>query len=151
MIMVGAGTGLAPFRGFLQERQALRGRGRDVGPSLLFFGCRNPAHDFIYESELRDHEAGGITTLVPSFSRAPGRPKCYVQQNISVRGDEVWDLIGRGATIYVCGDASRLAPDVRAAFVDLYRTRSGAGAAEAETWLGELQSCHRYVEDVWAS
>ena len=151
MIMIGAGTGLAPFRGFLQERAALKDRGREVGPSLLFFGCRNPEHDFLYKSELRDYEARGLTRLVSAFSRVEGEPRCYVQHKIASLGDEVWDLIGRGAVIYVCGDAARLAGDVRSTFLDLHRSKTGASLAEAESWLGGLRSSSCYLEDVWAS
>ena len=82
MIMVGPGTGVAPFRGFLQERAALRQRGAPVGESMLFFGCRDPLQDFVYEDEMRGFEAAGVTRLFPAFSRQPDKPKTYVQQAI---------------------------------------------------------------------
>src|SRR5262249_10898829 len=90
MIMVGPGTGFAPFRGFLQERAALKQRGVPVGESLLFFGCRDPEQDFIYQDELRELEAQGVTGLHCAFSRVPGQPKMYVQQVIREQADEVW-------------------------------------------------------------
>ncbi|AGA30711.1 bifunctional cytochrome P450/NADPH--P450 reductase [Singulisphaera acidiphila] len=151
MIMVGAGTGLAPFRGFLQERKALKDRGHDVGPSLLFFGCRNPSHDFLYEKELRDFEAKGLTHLIPAFSRVSGQPKCYVQHSILQNAESVWDLLDHGAVVYVCGDAARLAPDVRAAFHNISAAKTGHDGRVADSWLYELQSNNRYLEDVWAS
>ena len=151
MIMVGAGTGLAPFRGFLQERAALKEQGSAVGPSLLFFGCRHPCEDFLYESELRDYEDRGLSKLVSAFSRMEGQPKCYVQHSIITHAEEVWNLVAQGAIIYVCGDAARMAPDVSAAFRDVYRAKAGADETQAESWLSELRSTSRYVEDVWAS
>jgi cytochrome P450/NADPH-cytochrome P450 reductase len=110
LIMVGPGAGVAPFRGFLEERAALAARGEESGEAMLFFGCRDPRQDFIYEDELRQWAADGIVTLDVAFSRASDRPKAYVQDEIIRQADEVWRLLEAGAVIYVCGDASRMAP-----------------------------------------
>ena len=83
MIMVGAGTGLAPYRGFLQERVALKQRGVPVAESLLFFGCRNPGADYLYADELAEFQARGIVRVETAFSRVPGQPRQYVQDSIS--------------------------------------------------------------------
>ena len=117
MIMVGPGTGVAPFRGFLQERAALKQQGVPVGESMLFFGCRDPLQDFLYEDELRAFEAAGVTRLFPVFSREPGKPKTYVQQAIKKHSEDVWRLLQQEAVVFVCGEASRMAPEVRQAFV----------------------------------
>jgi len=151
LIMVGPGTGLAPFRGFLQERAALQAQGQPIGSSLLFFGCRHPKQDFIYEDELHTFVAQGVTRLEVAFSRLDGQPKTYVQELILKCQDEVWQLIEEGAVIYVCGDASKMAPDVRAAFASIYRAKTGAGEPEAEAWLTELAAQQRYLTDVWAA
>ena len=149
MIMVGPGTGFAPFRGFLQERAALKERGVPIGESLLFFGCRDPQQDFIYEEELRAFEAAGVTRVQACFSRLPGRPKVYVQQAIREQRAEVWRLLQQEAVIFVCGDAARMAPDVRRAFADIFREQTGASEADAQAWLTGLVAAHRYLEDIW--
>jgi cytochrome P450/NADPH-cytochrome P450 reductase len=151
LIMVGPGTGLAPFRGFLQERATLQAQGQPIGQSLLFFGCRHPEQDFIYEDELHTFEAQGVTRLEVACSRVDGQPKIYVQELILKCQDEVWQLIEAGAVIYVCGDASKMAPDVRAAFGAIYRAKTGASEEKAEAWLMELAAQQRYLSDVWAS
>ncbi len=151
MIMVGPGTGVAPFRGFLQERAALKQQGVPVGESLLFFGCRDPLQDFLYEDEMRAFEAAGVTRLHTAFSREPGKPKTYVQQAIKEQSEEVWRLLQQEAIVYVCGDASRMAPDVRRAFADVFQERTGASEADAQAWLSGLTASHRYMEDIWAS
>jgi cytochrome P450/NADPH-cytochrome P450 reductase len=151
IIMIGPGTGLAPFRGFLQERGALKGQGKEVGRALLFFGCRHPQQDFIYEDELRSFEELGVTQLATAFSRVEGRQKCYVQNEIYARRDEVWQMIEDGAVVYVCGDAGRMAPDVRRMFAAIYREKTGANEAAAEQWLNELTAQNRYLVDVWAA
>jgi cytochrome P450/NADPH-cytochrome P450 reductase len=149
MLMIGPGTGLAPFRGFLQERAALKQRGVPVGEALLFFGCRDPQQDFIYEDELRAFEAQGIVRLHTAFSRAPGQEKAYVQHAIRTHGDDVWRLLQQEATIFVCGDGARMAPDVRQAFAGLFRERTGVSEADAQAWLTGLVASHRYLEDIW--
>jgi cytochrome P450/NADPH-cytochrome P450 reductase len=150
MIMVGPGTGIAPFRGFVQERAALKQQGVPIGESLLFFGCRDPLQDFLYEDEMRAWEAAGVVRLQTAFSRVPDQPKCYVQQVIMEQKDDVWRLLQQEAVIFVCGDASRMAPDVRRAFADVFRAQTGASDADAQAWLTGLVANHRYLEDIWA-
>lgn len=149
MIMVGAGTGVAPFRGFLQERAALKERGVPIGESLLFFGCRDPETDFLYADELRQFEAQGITWLRTAFSRLPGQPKRYVQDEIRASAEVVWPMLEAGAIVYVSGDASGMAPEVRRAFREVYRAKTSASDARAEEWLTRLVAAGRYVEDIW--
>ena len=149
MIMVGAGTGMAPFRGFLQERAALAEKGVPVGKSMLFYGCRNAEHDMLYADELRAFEASGITKLQTAFSREPGQPRTFVQHLIEQKRDEVWDLIEGGAVIYVCGNASTMAPGVRAALMDIYRAKANGSGSSADEWLAGLREADRYLEDIW--
>jgi cytochrome P450 / NADPH-cytochrome P450 reductase len=149
IIMIGPGTGLAPFRGFLQERAARKARGAALGPSLLFFGCRHPEQDFLYADELKAFAADGITELHTAFSRADG-PKTYVQDAIAAQKDKVWSLIEQGAIIYVCGDGGKMEPGVKAALMAIYRDRKGADEATSARWIEEMGTSNRYVLDVWA-
>jgi cytochrome P450 / NADPH-cytochrome P450 reductase len=149
IIMIGPGTGLAPFRGFLQERAARKERGSSLGPAMLFFGCRHPDQDYLYADELKAFEAGGITELYTAFSRSDG-PKTYVQNLITAQKEQVWSLIENGAIIYVCGDGGKMEPDVKAALVAIYRERKGADADAGLRWIDDLGAKNRYVLDVWA-
>jgi cytochrome P450/NADPH-cytochrome P450 reductase len=149
IIMVGPGTGLAPFRGFLQARAALKTRGAKLGPALLFFGCRHPDQDFIYGDELKAFAADGIVELYTAFSRAEG-PKTYVQHLVAAQKERVWSLIEQGAIIYVCGDGGKMEPDVKAALVAIYRERMGADADAGLRWIEDIGAKNRYVLDVWA-
>ena len=149
LIMVGPGTGLAPFRGFLQERAALKAKGASLGPAMLFFGCRHPDQDYLYADELKAFEASGITELHTAFSRAEG-PKTYVQNLVAAQRERVWSLIEKGAIIYVCGDGGKMEPDVKAALVAIYRERTSADADAAQRWIDDLGAKNRYVLDVWA-
>jgi len=149
--MIGPGTGLAPFRGFLQERAALRAAGRAVGPALLFFGCRHPRQDFIYEDELRGFAEQGVARLFACFSRLADEQKTYVQDQVLRQGAEVSKLLEAGAVVYVCGDASRMAPDVRRAFAAIHRQETGGDERAAEAWLDGLAAANRYLVDVWAA
>jgi cytochrome P450/NADPH-cytochrome P450 reductase len=149
IIMIGPGTGLAPFRGFLQERTARKAKGANLGPAMLFFGCRHPDQDFLYAGELKAFETAGITELHTAFSRAEG-PKTYVQHLIAAQKDRVWNLIEQGAIIYVCGDGGKMEPDVKAALVAIHRERSGGDAGAGQRWIDDLGAKNRYVLDVWA-
>ena len=149
MIMVGAGTGMAPFRGFLQERAALAEQGVPVGKSVLFYGCRNAEHDMLYADELKSFETSGITELQVAFSREPGQPRTFVQQLIERERDKVWDLIASGAVIYVCGNANTMAPGVRAALMDIYQAKTNGSDPSADEWLQGLRDADRYLEDIW--
>ncbi|SDP13787.1 bifunctional cytochrome P450/NADPH--P450 reductase [Afipia sp. GAS231] len=149
VIMIGPGTGLAPFRGFLQERAHQKAQGAKLGPAMLFFGCRHPEQDYLYADELKGFAASGVTELHTAFSRADG-PKTYVQHLVAAQKDRVWNLIEQGAIIYVCGDGGRMEPDVKAALVAIYRERSGADADAGARWIDELGTGNRYVLDVWA-
>ncbi len=149
IIMVGPGTGLAPFRGFLQERAAMKEKGQTLGPSMLFFGCRHPEQDFLYADELKGYAEKGITDLHVAFSRAD-TPKSYVQDLITAQKDKVWKLIEAGAIIYVCGDGSKMEPDVKRVLTTIYRERTGADEAAALQWIDTMGTQNRYVLDVWA-
>jgi cytochrome P450/NADPH-cytochrome P450 reductase len=149
IIMIGPGTGLAPFRGFLQERAARKASGAKLGPAMLFFGCRHPDQDFLYADELKSFAADGISELHTAFSRADG-PKTYVQNLVAAHKDKVWSLIERGAIIFVCGDGGKMEPDVKATLMSIHREKTGGDADAAARWIDELGTKNRYVLDVWA-
>jgi cytochrome P450/NADPH-cytochrome P450 reductase len=149
LIMIGPGTGLAPFRGFLQERAARKAQGHNLGPAMLFFGCRHPDQDFLYADELKAFAASGITELHTAFSRSES-PKTYVQDLVAAQRERVRSLIDNGAIIYVCGDGSKMEPDVKATLVSIYREKSGADAQAGQRWIDDLGANNRYVLDVWA-
>jgi len=149
MIMVGAGTGMAPFRGFLQERADLKEKGVPIGESMLFYGCRNAKGDMLYADELKAFEEAGVTKLEVAFSREPGEPRTFVQHLIERERDHVWNLIEGGAVIYVCGNANTMAPGVRAALLDIYRAKTNGADPSADEWLQGLRDADRYLEDIW--
>jgi cytochrome P450/NADPH-cytochrome P450 reductase len=149
MIMVGAGTGLAPFRGFLQERAALRDQKVPIATSLLFFGCRNSDVDLLYADELAAFEARGVVRTESCLSAQPGTPRRYVQQGMLDCADEVWGLLQQDAVVLVCGNASTIAPGVRESLTKIFRDRTGTGGSDAKAWLAGLRSAGRLVEDIW--
>jgi len=151
LILVGPGTGVAPYRGFLQERAAQKAQGIQIGKSLLFFGCRHSQQDFLYQQELESFVEQGITDLSVAFSREHPQRKFYVQDKIQAQQEKVWQLLQDGAVVYVCGDASKMAPDVRKTFATIYQEKTAATAQEAEQWLNTLIAEKRYLVDVWGN
>ena len=140
VIMVGPGTGVAPMRGFIQDRVA-DGRRENV----LFFGCRDES-DYLYKDELQAWEAEGSLKLFVAFSRKEGTPKTYVQSLIAQQSALVVELVKKGAHVYVCGDASKMAPDVKATVARLL-----AEADHGEDYVEKMAAEGRYCEDVWAA
>src|SRR5205814_6172710 len=134
IVMIGPGTGLAPFRGFLQERAARQAQGAMLGPAVLFFGCRHPEQDFLYAEELKKFAADGVGELHTAFSRADG-PKTYVQNLVAAQKDKVWSLIEQGAVIFVCGDGGKMEPDVKATLMSIYQEKTGGNADAAARWI----------------
>jgi cytochrome P450/NADPH-cytochrome P450 reductase len=143
MILIGPGTGFAPLRGFLQERAAVS----PAGPVKVFYGCRHPEHDWLYRSEMRQWVRDGVAEVHTAFSAVPGHPYRFVQEAVAADGAGIWALLQAGAHVYVCGDGARMAPAVRAALGEIYRSRTGG---DAELWLRHLEEQGRYQQDVFA-
>ena len=148
IIMIGPGTGIAPFRAFLQERHANKAPGR----SWLFFGDRRRATDFLYGEELQGFvDSGTLTRLDCAFSRdgADGEPKTYVQHRMLEQAAEFFEWLQAGAHVYVCGDAERMAKDVDATLHDIVAQSGGMDAASAHAYVNDLIKSHRYLRDVY--
>lgn len=145
VIMVGPGTGIAPFRAFIEERAAREAKGKN----WLFFGDQHFSYDYLYQLEWLDYLNDGVLTeLSLAFSRDQ-KEKIYVQQRLRERGAEVWSWLESGAHFYVCGDATRMAKDVHQALLDLIAEHGKKTPAEAKEYLDALRKAKRYQRDVY--
>lgn len=150
VIMIGPGTGLAPFRGFLQERHFLKTEGKPVGDTVLYFGCRKQSEDFLYENELREYEKNGtLTKLHLAFSRDQSE-KVYVQHLLKKNAEETWKLLEAGGHLYVCGDARNMARDVHDTLMAIIQELGEMDSARAADYIKKLQNKGRYSCDVWS-
>lgn len=145
VIMVGPGTGIAPFRAFLQERKAAGATGKN----WLFFGDQRASRDFLYREELEAYQRSGhLTRLDTAFSRDQ-QEKVYVQNRMREAAAELWAWLEQGAHFYVCGDAQRMAKDVDRALQEIVAEQSGRSAEEAAAYVAELKRSRRYQRDVY--
>jgi cytochrome P450 / NADPH-cytochrome P450 reductase len=151
MIMVCAGSGIAPFHGFLQERSLQKEAGQEVGPSLLFFGIDHSQVDFLYRDELSQWQKAGVVDVRPAFSEAPDGDVRFVQHRIWRDRADVAKLFREGAQVFVCGDGRHMAPAVRSTFIEIYKEAMGVGQEEADAWADKVErEAGRYVADVFA-
>ncbi|KAJ5885905.1 uncharacterized protein N7473_008579 [Penicillium subrubescens] len=150
IVMIAAGTGVAPFRAFVQERAAMAARGLPVGGSLLLFGCRSPTEDYLYENEWRDH----VATLpgfevINAFSRY-GEKKVYVQEKLLEVKDKIAGLLEKDAAVYICGSED-MAREVRRALMKVVMEMRNWTEEEAERYVMEdMKKAKRLQEDVWS-
>ena len=145
VVMVGPGTGLAPFRAYLQHKEAGCGR----WPMWLFFGDQRASQDFLYQEELLQWEKNGVLQRLDTAFSRDQKEKIYVQQRIREQSSELWRWLEQGAYFYVCGDSQRMAPDVEAAMLEAIAVHSGKGADYATEYLAAMKKQKRYLRDVY--
>jgi sulfite reductase (NADPH) flavoprotein alpha-component len=145
VIMVGPGTGIAPFRAFLQERD----NAGATGQNWLFFGNPHFTQDFLYQVELQDYlKRGVLSKLDVAFSRDQAQ-KVYVQDKLLAKGAEVWSWLAQGAHLYICGDGSKMAKDVHQALLQIAQTHGGLNEEAAAEYFEQLRESKRYQKDVY--
>ena len=145
VIMIGPGTGIAPFSAFVEERLATGATGKN----WLFFGDQHEASDFLYKSEWDAYlESGALSKLDVAFSRDQAE-KIYVQDRMRENAAEIWEWISAGGFFYVCGDASRMAKDVNTALIDIAAEHGGMDEKEAAAYVKQMQKEKRYGRDVY--
>jgi sulfite reductase (NADPH) flavoprotein alpha-component len=145
MIMVGPGTGIAPFMAFLQEREATKAKGKN----WLFFGDQREAYDFLYEDDLNGYVRSGLLTRLDTAFSRDGQSKVYVQDRMRENAAELWRWLQDGASFYVCGDASRMAADVDRELTEIAENQGGLSTTQAKALIKQLAEEKRYVRDVY--
>ncbi|XP_018597627.2 NADPH--cytochrome P450 reductase-like isoform X1 [Scleropages formosus] len=151
VIMIGPGTGIAPFMGFIQERAWLKQKGKGGGETVLYYGCRHQKEDFLYQEELEEYERSGVLTqLHVAFSRDQEH-KVYVQHLLKQNKENLWNLIdSQTAHIYICGDARNMARDVQNTFFEIVEEMGGMTHNQAVDYIKKLMTKGRYSQDVWS-
>jgi len=145
VIMIGPGTGIAPFRAFMQQREA----DDATGKNWLFFGNPHFTDDFLYQVEWQRYKKDGLLSAIDLAWSRDQPEKIYVQDRLREKGTEVWRWIEQGAHIYVCGDANHMAKDVEQAMLELIAEHGGMDIEQADELLSELRIAHRYQRDVY--
>lgn len=145
IVMIGPGTGIAPFRAFLQERRAIGAGGRN----WLFFGNPHGASDFLFEEEILAWRRDGLLTRLDTAFSRDQEEKLYVQHRLLENARELWAWLEDGAYLYLCGDAQRMARDVEAGLLYIVASESGGDAAAAKSYLARLAQQGRYLKDVY--
>jgi sulfite reductase (NADPH) flavoprotein alpha-component len=145
IIMVGPGTGIAPFRSFIQERAVTKAPGR----AWLFFGDQHAASDFLYQDELEKYQQDGVVTKLDTAFSRDGDQKVYVQHKMLENSKELFEWIQKGAYFFVCGDKERMAKDVNEALISVIEKEGAMDRDAAEAYLKDMQKAGRYLRDVY--
>jgi len=151
VIMIGPGTGFAPFRGFIQDRDCLRKEGKEIGAMILYFGCRKSKEDYIYRDEIEQWKTDGtLTEIHLAFSRDQ-HEKTYVQHNLWNNRENTWKMMDEmQAHVYVCGDARNMAREVIDVFHRIVREIGGKTEQESIEYMKKMETTKRYQADVWS-
>lgn len=152
VVMIGPGTGLAPFVGFIQQRNHILETGQRMGDCHLYFGCRRKAEDYIYRNLMEESSTkGALSKVYVAFSReGQGSAKTYVQHLLLQNQAEVWRLLESNCVVFVCGDAKYMAKDVDAALLSIIQEGKKCSLEEARQHLELLEKTSRYLRDVWS-
>lgn len=145
VIMIGAGTGVAPFRAFMQQRD----NNGDAGKNWLVFGNQKFTDDFLYQAEWLQYRKSGLLSNVSTAWSRQGKEKVYVQHKLREHAQEVWQWLQEGAHVYVCGDALKMAKDVEKALLDIIAEHGNMSLDDADEYLSELRENKRYQRDVY--
>jgi len=145
IIMIGPGTGIAPFRAFLQEKES----GSFSGKTWLFFGHQHEAYDFLYEEDIKRYQKQGVLNRLDLAWSRDQASKIYVQNKMWSHKDELWQWIEQGANIYVCGDATYMAKDVDSALHKIVKQEGKLTKDQAKEYIDRLKRDKRYLRDVY--
>ena len=145
IIMIGAGTGVAPFRAFIQQRD----NNGDAGLNWLVFGNQKFTDDFLYQAEWLQYRKNGLLNKVSTAWSRQGKEKVYVQHKLRENAADVWQWLQNGAHVYVCGDALKMAKDVEQALLDIIAEHGNMSLDDADEYLSELRENKRYQRDVY--
>ncbi|XP_050305101.1 NADPH--cytochrome P450 reductase isoform X1 [Anthonomus grandis grandis] len=149
IIMIGPGTGVAPFRGFIQERSYSKEEGKQVGQTILYFGCRKKNEDFLYQEEMTNYEESGLLTLKTAFSRDQAQ-KVYVTHLIEKDADLIWNVFENNGHLYICGDAKSMAVDVRNIILKIIQEKGNMTEEQAQVYYKKMETQKRISMDVWS-
>ncbi|XP_073955307.1 methionine synthase reductase [Choristoneura fumiferana] len=152
LLMIATGTGVAPFMGFLEERQMMKESTQsEMGEAWLFFGCRNPDFDYLYEGELAQYEDSMVLNkCITAFSRVKNAEARRVQNALCDNGEDVARLIKDGASVFVCGEAKSMVTQVKESIIGYLVKHGGQTLEEAEKYIVQMEKDKRYVTDLWS-
>ncbi|CAG9771588.1 unnamed protein product [Ceutorhynchus assimilis] len=149
IIMIGPGTGVAPFRGFVQERNFSKEDGKPVGQTVLYYGCRRKNEDFLYQEEFEKYESNDLLTLKVAFSRDQPQ-KVYVTHLIEKDSDLIWNIFENNGHLYICGDAKSMAVDVRNIILRIIKEKGNMTEEQAQAYYKKMETQKRVSMDVWS-